>query len=54
MDVIRQDARAVAPGNRHGQRAKRWAMVAALLLGSAPLALSADPLAIVERNGAQV
>ncbi|WP_241488541.1 TIM-barrel domain-containing protein [Sphingomonas sanguinis] len=47
---MRGKARATALGGRW-----RWAAAAsALLTGTAPLALSADPLATVERNGALV
>ncbi|MET3436772.1 alpha-D-xyloside xylohydrolase [Sphingomonas sp. 1185] len=51
---MRSIARATAPGDRRGRMAKRLIAAAALLCGSAPLALSADPLATIERNGAQV
>ena len=47
---MRGKARATALGGRW-----RWALAASVLLtGTAPLALSADPLATVERNGALV
>ncbi|MET4896623.1 glycoside hydrolase family 31 protein [Sphingomonadaceae bacterium jetA1] len=51
---MRQEARAVASGKHRAWIARRGASATALLLGVAPLALSAEPLAIVERNGAQV